>query len=96
MKEKGKKMSERILVGTRKGLFDLRRKRSGWEVEKVHFIGDPVTAVLDHDGTLHAALDLGHFGVKLWASGVRWNTRSTRMTTSTCCRRSRAGDASGG
>jgi len=61
-------MSDRILAGTRKGLFDLRRRAGGWDVEKVHFLGDPVTAVLNHAGTLHAALDLGHFGVKLWAS----------------------------
>jgi hypothetical protein len=71
-------MSDRIIVGTRKGLFDLRRHARGWDIEKVHFLGDPVTAVLRHDGTLHAALDLGHFGVKLWASaddGATWEER---------------------
>lgn len=71
-------MSDRILAGTRKGLFDLRRRAGGWDVEKVHFLGDPVTAVLNDAGTLHAALDLGHFGVKLWASrddGASWEER---------------------
>jgi hypothetical protein len=32
-----------------------------------HFLGDPISAVLaGADGTVHAALDLGHFGPKLW------------------------------
>ncbi|HLY56097.1 MAG TPA: sialidase family protein, partial [Stellaceae bacterium] len=39
----------------------------GWEVAGVDFLGDPVSAVLaTPDGTLFAALDLGHFGAKLW------------------------------
>jgi hypothetical protein len=63
-------MSDRILVGTRKGLFDMRRGARGWDVHGFHFLGDPVTALLrTGDGTIHAALDLGHFGVKYWASG---------------------------
>jgi photosystem II stability/assembly factor-like uncharacterized protein len=71
-------MSDRILVGTRKGLFDLRRTNGGWLVDGVKFLGDPVTAVAqDAEGALHAGLDLGHFGVKYWTTkdGKNWAER---------------------
>lgn len=59
-------MSDHLYVGTRKGLFELRRN-GGWDVAAVHFLGDPVCAVLPlDDGGALAALDLGHFGNKLW------------------------------
>ncbi len=60
-------MTERLYVGTRKGLFEIARERGEWEVAAAHFLGDPVSAVLaEPDGRLYAALDLGHFGAKLW------------------------------
>jgi hypothetical protein len=67
-------MSDRLLVATRKGLFTLGRTgggASGWEIVRTAFIGDPVTMALQdaRDGTLYAALNLGHFGVKLHRSG---------------------------
>jgi hypothetical protein len=64
-------MGETIHVATRKGLFRLGRRGAGWGVERVSFLGDPVTMVLDdpRDGRLYAALALGHFGVKLHRSG---------------------------
>lgn len=64
-------MGDVLHVATRKGLFLLRRGRSGWEVARVSFLGDPVSSVLEdpRDGTLYAALALGHFGVKLRRSG---------------------------
>lgn len=70
-------MSDRILVGTRKGLFDLAREGAGWRIARTSFLGDPVSAVLHDpaDGTLLAALALGHFGVKLRRSqdgGASW------------------------
>jgi hypothetical protein len=57
-------MNTRLFVGTRKGLFTLD---SGWKLRAPHFLGDPVSAVLrdPRDSTWHAALNLGHFGVKL-------------------------------
>jgi len=64
-------MSDRLYVGTRKGLFVYRRGGDGtWSVETKSFIGDPVTMVFPdrRDGTLYAALDLGHFGPKLHRS----------------------------
>src|SRR3954471_7553576 len=59
-------MAERLYVGTRKGLFELARRGAGWDIVDVHFQGDPVSAVLGQGDTVHAALDLGHFGAKLW------------------------------
>lgn len=68
-------MANRFYVGTRKGLFEIARRKNGWEVAGTHFLGDPVSAILAHgDGTLTAALDLGHFGAKLWRRdpGAAW------------------------
>jgi len=64
-------MERRLFVATRKGLFQLIRDDGNWRVAQVSFLGDPVTAVLsdERDGTLYAALNLGHFGVKLHRSG---------------------------
>lgn len=59
-------MAQRLHVGTRKGLFELRRQGGAWNIAKVDFLGDPVSALLAWDETLYAALDLGHFGAKLW------------------------------
>ena len=60
-------MADRLHVATRKGLFELVRGYGVSEVSDVQFLGDPVSAVLgEADGTVYAALDLGHFGAKLW------------------------------
>ena len=66
-----------IWVGTRKGLFVVRRAASGWQLGKPAFVGEPVSQFLadPHDGAWYAALKLGHFGVKLWKStdqGAEW------------------------
>jgi hypothetical protein len=60
-------MSERLYVGTRKGLFVWTHDAGGWKLETVHFLGEPVSMVLPspHDGLLYAGLHLGHFGAKL-------------------------------
>ena len=55
-------MSDRIHVGTRKGLFELARRNGGWDVVDAQFLGDPVSAVLAQGDQIYAALDLGHFG----------------------------------
>ncbi len=57
-----------ILLATRKGLFEFRRRATAdWVAGPIDFIGDPVSMVLrdPRDGTSYAALNLGHFGVKL-------------------------------
>ncbi len=63
-------MSDRLYVGTRKGLFTLARGGSGWEVANVHFLGDPCGLVCHdpRDGAVYACLELGHFGSKLHRS----------------------------
>ncbi len=63
-------MSDRLLLGTRKGLLTLGRKGSGWSVARTDFPGIAVTAVLRdaRDGALYAALKHGHFGAKLHRS----------------------------
>ncbi|MGD9783655.1 MAG: exo-alpha-sialidase [Hyphomicrobiaceae bacterium] len=60
-------MSDTLLVSTRKGLFWVRRGSSGWTVDRAEFLGDNVTLTLTDRRTGHhfAALDHGHFGVKL-------------------------------
>ncbi|TCW84348.1 sialidase [Burkholderia sp. SRS-46] len=61
-------MNDRLLVATRKGLFVLQTDgNGGWTLGAPHFAGEPVSMVLPdpRDGTLYAALNLGHFGVKL-------------------------------
>jgi hypothetical protein len=64
-------MNDRLYVGTRKGLFLFERDGRGeWKIERTAFVGDPVTYVFpdERDGTIYAALNLGHFGAKLHRS----------------------------
>jgi photosystem II stability/assembly factor-like uncharacterized protein len=70
-------MSDRLLLGTRKGLFDLRRRSGTWRIANSTFLGQPVSMLLadPRDKTLYAALALGHFGVHLHRStddGQSW------------------------
>ncbi|MBL8898669.1 MAG: exo-alpha-sialidase, partial [Planctomycetes bacterium] len=60
-------MSKELLIATRKGLFVLRRKGRRWSIEEPAFRGVNVSMCLldPRDGALYAALDHGHFGVKL-------------------------------
>jgi hypothetical protein len=66
-------MSDQLLVSTRKGLFTLSRQAAGWAIEQTGFLGDNVTLALadGRDGAWYAALNLGHFGVKLQRSNDR-------------------------
>lgn len=59
-----------ILVSTRKGLFALSPRDEGWSIERSAFLGDNVAFALAdaRDNSWYAALDLGHFGVKLQRS----------------------------
>jgi hypothetical protein len=64
-------MSNRILVATRKGLFTVERNGAGrWAVCRAAFLGDNLSMVLpdSRDGSVYAAIDHGHFGVKLHRS----------------------------
>ena len=78
-------MGDRLFVATRKGLFTLDRAKGAqarWRLDAPQFLGDPVTAVLRdaRDGAIYAALNLGHFGVKLRRSrdqGKTWEEIGT-------------------
>ena len=53
-------MSDRVFVGTRKGLFELARRRDGWDIADVSFLGDPVTLLANVvSGDVEAALPDG-------------------------------------
>jgi len=75
-------MSTRCHVATRKGLFTLDRGASGWSIGQVAFVGDNCTLVM-HDarsGDLIAALNHGHFGIKMHRSkdgGANWSEIAT-------------------
>lgn len=70
-------MADTLLVSTRKGLFAVRRDGGGWRLGAPHFLGDNLSLALAdaRDGAWYAALNLGHFGVKLKRSldrGASW------------------------
>ncbi len=71
-------MSDRLLISTRKGLFEVKRNSgSQWSVVNAWFEGDNVTMSRrdPRDGTLFAAFEHGHFGAKLHRSkddGQSW------------------------
>ena len=75
-------MTDRAWVATRKGLFELRRQASQWSIANVSFLGEPVSMLLPPmaSGRMLAALNLGHFGVKVHASddgGQTWTEVAT-------------------
>ncbi|MCC6783623.1 MAG: exo-alpha-sialidase [Planctomycetes bacterium] len=71
-------MSDRLLVGTKKGLFSFRRSgRGAWTPSGPSFPGVPVSMVCHdpRDGGVLLALNHGHFGVKFHRSdddGASW------------------------
>ncbi len=75
-------MSDRVFVSTRKGLFTIARSDGRWRVDRTAFLGDNVTLTLPdpRDGTVYAALEHGHFGVKVHRSpdgGATWQECAT-------------------
>ena len=75
--------NDRAWVATRKGLFELRRRGVAWAIERVSFLGEPVSMLLPPaagENRMLAALNLGHFGVKVHASddaGASWTEVAT-------------------
>jgi len=63
-------MSDTLLVSTRKGLFTVAFTGRRWDIVEVDFLGDNVILSLTdpRNGRRFAALDHGHFGVKLHRS----------------------------
>lgn len=68
-------MSDEILIATRKGLFSAEIVRGALRLGEPAFLGVPVSMALrdPRDGAVYAALDHGHFGVKLQKRvGAKW------------------------
>ena len=64
-------MPTTLFAATKKGLFEFRRTgKNRWKAKQPAFLGAPVSMVLKdpRDGAVYAALDHGHFGVKLHRS----------------------------
>lgn len=75
-------MQNTLLIATRKGLFVYNKTTNHWQCSQTAFLGDPVSMALvdPRNGDWFAALNLGHFGVKLHRSqdaGVSWQEIST-------------------
>lgn len=60
-------MSEKLILGTRKGTVIIERSNNGWQPKPIAHQGIPVcyAAVDPRDGTIWASLDHGHWGPKL-------------------------------
>jgi photosystem II stability/assembly factor-like uncharacterized protein len=74
-------MSDRILLGTRKGTFSVEKRSSGWQATLVGHAGVGVNFVArdPYTNTLWAALGHGHWGAKLSRSadgGRTWQDAS--------------------
>ena len=69
-------MKSTLLLGTRKGFISYQYKNGKWKAENLSFEGVPVSiAYVDgRTGTWWAALDHGHWGVKLHRSNDRGNS----------------------
>jgi len=70
-------MADRILVGTRKGVFFVERSNGSWRTRSAGHVGHGVNFVArdPNTGTLWAALGHGHWGAKLSRStddGATW------------------------
>lgn len=73
-------MSDRFYVGTRKGLFSFERRKGGWVQSGESFLGVQVPILLPdvRSGILHAAVEHGHFGIKMHRSrdgGASWEEK---------------------
>jgi hypothetical protein len=70
-----------LVISTRKGLFVAEPDGASYRVARAAFVGDNVTlAMIDPRGGWYAALDHGHFGVKLHRSddrGATWTEIAT-------------------
>ena len=84
-------VSEEIVVSTRKGLFRVVRNTRRWDIDSVEFLGDNVSLALTdaRSGFGYAALDHGHFGVKLHRSTGDWLAGNHRADLSAKARGTR-------
>jgi len=69
-------VSEQLLVSTKKGLFTFARTSADWRQARHDFLGENVTLASATPAGWFAALNLGHFGVKVRRSsdgGATWH-----------------------
>jgi len=67
----------KLLVSTRKGLFQIERRSGEWHLRDPHFVGVPLQNALrdPRDGSLWSCTGHGHWGAKLYVSrddGANW------------------------
>ncbi|MCB1314893.1 MAG: hypothetical protein KDK27_03020 [Leptospiraceae bacterium] len=85
-----------LRVGTRKGLFNFQRQgRHDWRMQSHAFSGEPVTMLLHDAGRkkTYAGLNLGHFGVKLFAIATDNDGNSTGAPEEIACPQFPSSDA---
>ena len=88
-------MAKIALVATRKGLFKLVAQPEGkWTIQSTSFLGIPVSMVLANTRRQdwYAALNHGHFGVKLHRSddaGQNWKNISDGFFKIACLKATR-------
>ena len=68
--------NKKILVGTSKGLVEFEKKDNKWKIEKVHFIGLPVSTIYKNEitDTWWVGLAHRHWGQKLHFSNDEGQT----------------------
>jgi hypothetical protein len=77
------KSSDRSWIATKKGLFESRLHGRVWGIERISFLGEPVTMLLPPpagDTRMLALLTTGHCGTQLHASddaGQTWHQGAT-------------------
>ena len=83
---------DRAWIAIRKGLFELRRTVEAWRIERVSFLGEPVSMVLPPRGprliARCAKVPMGSTSGNLWSSvdaGDRWQAVSQHRRRSTRC-----------
>lgn len=74
-------MADHLLVSTTKGLFAYERNGRSWKLFRTSFLGEKVSLTFPdpRDGGWYAAMNLGHFGVKLKYlpdQGATWEDRA--------------------
>jgi hypothetical protein len=67
-------MSDTAWIATRKGLAEVKRGARSWSLANMHFLGKPISMMLEGPQALYAATDEGHFGAHLHRSTDRGKT----------------------
>jgi hypothetical protein len=82
-------MSDKLHLGTRKGLIEVTRKNGDWHVGRASFlsVSVPMLPPDQRDSTLYATAEHGHLGTKFHASrdsGATWWPAPSNGTVVKC------------